>query len=243
MNDSPRDPGPAPPAAGHRRRGRGATAGGARRRAPQLGVPGPPGPQAASRRAAGRHRRAAIPRRRRPHRGRGHVRGRAVRRATPWPRWTRAGEVPLPPYITAPLADPERYQTVYADRPGSAAAPTAGLHLTAELLDALGGGGRRASRGSSSSSGSTPSSRSPRRPGPAPHPQRALPRAGRDAGARAGRPDRVVAVGTTDGAGAGERCDRTGRARDAPACSSTARTSGRWWTCSSRTSTCPARPC
>lgn len=48
-----------------------------------------------------------------------------------------AGEVPLPPYITEPLADPERYQTVYATRPGSAAAPTAGLHLTPELLARL----------------------------------------------------------------------------------------------------------
>jgi len=45
------------------------------------------------------------------------------------------GEVPLPPYITTPLADPERYQTVYARRPASAAAPTAGLHLTPEVLD------------------------------------------------------------------------------------------------------------
>lgn len=47
-----------------------------------------------------------------------------------------AGEVPLPPYITEHLADPERYQTVYADRPGSVAAPTAGLHLTPAVLDA-----------------------------------------------------------------------------------------------------------
>lgn len=46
----------------------------------------------------------------------------------------RAGEMPLPPYITETLEDPDRYQTVYADRPGSAAAPTAGLHLTNELL-------------------------------------------------------------------------------------------------------------
>ena len=46
----------------------------------------------------------------------------------------RAGAVPLPPYITAPLADAERYQTVYAARPGSAAAPTAGLHLTEGVL-------------------------------------------------------------------------------------------------------------
>ncbi|MCU0269193.1 MAG: tRNA preQ1(34) S-adenosylmethionine ribosyltransferase-isomerase QueA [Acidimicrobiales bacterium] len=45
-----------------------------------------------------------------------------------------AGQVPLPPYITEPLADPERYQTVYARVPGSVAAPTAGLHLTPELL-------------------------------------------------------------------------------------------------------------
>ncbi len=49
----------------------------------------------------------------------------------------RLGEMPLPPYITAGLTDPERYQTVYAAEPGSAAAPTAGLHLTPTLLDAL----------------------------------------------------------------------------------------------------------
>ena len=47
------------------------------------------------------------------------------------------GEAPLPPYITAPLADPERYQTVYAEHEGSAAAPTAGLHFTPELLAKL----------------------------------------------------------------------------------------------------------
>jgi S-adenosylmethionine:tRNA ribosyltransferase-isomerase len=47
----------------------------------------------------------------------------------------RHGTVPLPPYITAELADAERYQTVYAERPGSVAAPTAGLHLTEEVLD------------------------------------------------------------------------------------------------------------
>jgi S-adenosylmethionine:tRNA ribosyltransferase-isomerase len=48
-----------------------------------------------------------------------------------------AGETPLPPYITEPLSDPERYQTVYAREEGSAAAPTAGLHFTPELLGRL----------------------------------------------------------------------------------------------------------
>jgi S-adenosylmethionine:tRNA ribosyltransferase-isomerase len=48
-----------------------------------------------------------------------------------------AGVTPLPPYITEPLADPGRYQTVYARDPGSAAAPTAGLHFTPELLARL----------------------------------------------------------------------------------------------------------
>jgi S-adenosylmethionine:tRNA ribosyltransferase-isomerase len=48
-----------------------------------------------------------------------------------------AGEAPLPPYIHEPLADPERYQTVYAEKEGSAAAPTAGLHFTSELLKRL----------------------------------------------------------------------------------------------------------
>lgn len=47
------------------------------------------------------------------------------------------GEMPLPPYIHEHLANPERYQTVYARETGSAAAPTAGLHFTPELMDQL----------------------------------------------------------------------------------------------------------
>jgi S-adenosylmethionine:tRNA ribosyltransferase-isomerase len=46
------------------------------------------------------------------------------------------GTVPLPPYIHQPLPDSDRYQTVYADHPGSVAAPTAGLHLSKEVLAA-----------------------------------------------------------------------------------------------------------
>jgi S-adenosylmethionine:tRNA ribosyltransferase-isomerase len=49
----------------------------------------------------------------------------------------RVGEMPLPPYIRRAPADPERYQTVYARHPGSAAAPTAGLHFTPALLERL----------------------------------------------------------------------------------------------------------
>lgn len=48
-----------------------------------------------------------------------------------------AGEIPLPPYIMSRLADEERYQTVFAQSPGSAAAPTAGLHFTQPVLDRL----------------------------------------------------------------------------------------------------------
>ena len=53
------------------------------------------------------------------------------------PFFPKAGNVPLPPYIHEKLSDPERYQTVYAREPGSAAAPTAGLHFTPRLLAEL----------------------------------------------------------------------------------------------------------
>ncbi|HEX7432327.1 MAG TPA: tRNA preQ1(34) S-adenosylmethionine ribosyltransferase-isomerase QueA [Anaerolineaceae bacterium] len=63
---------------------------------------------------------------------------RLVRFSTPVEDYiARAGRVPLPPYIHEPLTDPERYQTVYARDPGSAAAPTAGLHFTPELMTRL----------------------------------------------------------------------------------------------------------
>jgi S-adenosylmethionine:tRNA ribosyltransferase-isomerase len=53
------------------------------------------------------------------------------------PYFSRVGNVPLPPYIREKLSDPERYQTVYAREPGSAAAPTAGLHFTPRLIEEL----------------------------------------------------------------------------------------------------------
>jgi S-adenosylmethionine:tRNA ribosyltransferase-isomerase len=53
------------------------------------------------------------------------------------PYFSQVGNVPLPPYIHEKIGDPERYQTVFAKEPGSAAAPTAGLHFTSQLLDQL----------------------------------------------------------------------------------------------------------
>jgi S-adenosylmethionine:tRNA ribosyltransferase-isomerase len=53
------------------------------------------------------------------------------------PALEQVGNVPLPPYIHTSLPDPERYQTVYARQPGSAAAPTAGLHFTPELFEKI----------------------------------------------------------------------------------------------------------
>ena len=56
-------------------------------------------------------------------------------------RLATLGQIPLPPYIHEPLADGERYQTVYAQDEGSVAAPTAGLHFTLELMEELEGQG------------------------------------------------------------------------------------------------------
>jgi S-adenosylmethionine:tRNA ribosyltransferase-isomerase len=59
----------------------------------------------------------------------------------------RHGEMPLPPYLgDVHLDDPDRYQTVYAARPGSAAAPTAGLHLTSGVLDGIAASGATLAR-------------------------------------------------------------------------------------------------
>jgi len=61
-------------------------------------------------------------------------------------RLAEIGEMPLPPYISTPLVDPERYQTVYAKRAASAAAPTAGLHFTPELMEQVEASGARIAR-------------------------------------------------------------------------------------------------
>jgi S-adenosylmethionine:tRNA ribosyltransferase-isomerase len=58
----------------------------------------------------------------------------------------RIGQVPLPPYITKPVSDPELYQTVFAKDERSAAAPTAGLHFTPELVERVGNAGARIER-------------------------------------------------------------------------------------------------
>ena len=54
-----------------------------------------------------------------------------------WECLERLGKMPLPPYIKEELSEPERYQTVYSKEVGSAAAPTAGLHFTRELLEQI----------------------------------------------------------------------------------------------------------
>ena len=116
-----------------------------------------------------------------------------------------AGQTPLPPYITEPLGDPSRYQTVYAREPGSAAAPTAGLHFTPELLAAArSGAGHAPCRARHVPSGERGATRGP------PHPRRALRGASRRRGSGSARPS---------------ACSRSARRRCA--CSRRSRTAGR----------------
>ena len=181
-----------------RRRGRGAPARAARRPTAGVGGARAPGPQAARRRGAAGGRRRAGARGRRPHR-RPATRSPSscVGAQDPLDELAALGEMPLPPYIHTPLDRPERYQTVYAARPGSAAAPTAGLHLTPELLAGI--ARRAASRScpSSWSSGSTRSSRSPRTTRSTTGCTASATGCPTRRGRRAGPPARVVAVGTT----------------------------------------------
>ena len=141
-----------------------------------------------------------------------------------------AGQVPLPPYITAPLADPARYQTVYATR--------AGLRRGPDRRPAPHGGGARRADGRSVGLArvelvvglDTFQPVSEDDPTRAPHPQRAVRGAGRDSRGlpwlrrgwlQSERPWRAPS----------SRLPRPGRPLAGPGCSSTARTSGGWSTC------------
>ena len=173
--------------AGDRRGRRGAAARAARRRPPHVGGARAPGPPAAAGRAAARRRRRPVVASRRAHR-------RGTRSTSSCSATTTAGrarpehgEMPLPPYIRARLDRPERYQTVYAAEPGSAAAPTAGLHLTPDLLDAPPRGRRRRPGRAGRRPRHVPAGQRAR-PARPPHAQRALPRPGGDVGRRAAGP-------------------------------------------------------
>ena len=147
-------------------------------------------------------------------------RGAWPRRAGPGPiaqALDRIGEMPLPPYIHTPLHDPGRYQTVYARHPGSAAAPTAGLHFTPALLERLrsrhrggrGDPGRRARHVPARDR------RRPRRPSPA---QRGLLRPGRH-GRRGGRRPQRAGAGSSPSAPPPCACSRRcGAGRSAARC-------------------------
>lgn len=76
-----------------------------------------------------------------PVEGRAEVRFESAGKPSPDESVFSLGRVPLPPYITGEIDDPERYQTVYSERESSAAAPTAGLHFTGRLLTELGKAG------------------------------------------------------------------------------------------------------
>ena len=158
----------------------------------------------------------------------------------------RHGEMPLPPYITEPLDDPERYQTVFSQRAGSAAAPTAGLHLTPEVL------ARLAERGVERAEVELVVGLGTFRPIAADvvedhvmHAERyrvpaetmaACERTRAAGGQGRGR-------GHHRGAGAGERRGARASSTGAPTCSSRPATSSGSSTGCSPTSTCPARRC
>ena len=147
--------------------------------------------------------------------------GRIVRVETPLAveeALERHGRVPLPPYLRRPdePVDRARYQTVYARTPGSVAAPTAGLHFTRELMDALEAGGVRIARvtlhvGVATFRPAGPAGGDPRGPG---EERYRIPReaAARVAEARA-RGGRVWAVGTTVVRTLESAADGTGRVR------------------------------
>ena len=212
------------------------TAGGRRWSAPAAGSGRAPSRR--GRRPGGRRRRA------RPGDGRGEVMLRVHPGDDELAALDRHGEVPLPPYITAPLADPERYQTVYADRPGSVAAPTAGLHLTDDVLDRCRAGGGEVARvelvvGLDTFRPITADKVEDHLmhteryavPGPT---LAACEHAGRAGGSSPSAPP---------ASGRSSRRRRRAGSRAAPTCSSTALASSGWSTCCSPTSTCPGRRC
>ena len=128
------------------------------------------------------------------------------------------------------MPEPDRYQTVYANEPASAAAPTAGLHFTPELLAALAARGVEIARVELVVGLDTFKPVSVDDPSRAHDAQRALSRAAEVHGRSAAQARRVVAVGTTS-VRALESAALGRAARVAPICSSTGRSTGRSSTC------------
>ena len=189
-------------------------------------------------------------------------RSRCCRTATAWsassaPRAEEAiarfGRLPLPPYITRDPtdADEDRYQTVYARAEGSVAAPTAGLHFTPAILDALSAKGvliagldLQVGPGTFKPVEVDDPARAPDAPGALrdqPAGSRRWSELVREQGGR------IWAVGTTvvralESAADESGAVQAGRGRD-PAHDHARATTSAWWTACSPTSTCPARPC
>ncbi len=253
-----RDAGPARAPQGRqgrdRRRRRGAAA--ARALHQRVGVPR----QARSAPEAGRQ--DGVRRRRHERaRGRDDRRGRRAARAVhAWRLGRRSfldivhriGEVPLPPYITRTVDDPELYQTVFSRDERSAAAPTAGLHFTPELLERIAAAGVHIETVELDVGIDTFRPGLGRRSRAAPHPHRALPgvrsERRRSSTSAKARGKRVIAVGTTSVRALESAYDAdTGRGRGRrgrdialhPARGTTSASSMPW----SRTSTCRARRC